>query len=187
MWLNPDEPSHRSSFHEDMYRVSDRLPTEEEHRRIRHLVLQNSPPHTSFTDDQVADVVNRCPQLESVVLAGVPETTDRTVVLLAQNAANLHGLDICHCTQVTDVGILELAKKSLPLQWLNLSGVLGLTDPSISAIAKTCPRLAELELCELPLLTPVSVRDIWSYSRFVLAQVFFVLRPACSFCRGLII
>jgi F-box and leucine-rich repeat protein GRR1 len=65
---------------------------------------------------------------------------------------------------------LELTNKSLPLQWLILNGAKGLTDPSISAVAKTCSRLIELELCDLPLLTPVSVRDIWSYSRFVLTK-----------------
>jgi F-box and leucine-rich repeat protein GRR1 len=79
-------------------------------------------------------------------------------------------LNLSNCVEVTDVGLLELTNKSLPLQWLILNGVKGLTDPSISAVAKTCSRLIELELCDLPLLTPVSVRDIWSYSRFVLTK-----------------
>ncbi|TEB35822.1 RNI-like protein [Coprinellus micaceus] len=156
-------PLDASSLHEDMLRVSDRLPTEEERRRVRHLDIQTL--HDSLSDDHLADVILQCPLLESLVLSGAPETTDRTVVLLAQNATHLHGLNLSNCVEVTDVGILELTNKSLPLQWLFLNGVIGLTDPSISAIAKTCSRLVELELCDLPLLTPLAVRDIWSYSR----------------------
>jgi F-box and leucine-rich repeat protein GRR1 len=66
---------------------------------------------------------------------------------------------------VTDVGVLELTAKSLPLEWLRLNGVVGLTDTPISAVAKSCSHLTELELCGLPLLTAVSVRDIWTFSR----------------------
>jgi F-box and leucine-rich repeat protein GRR1 len=66
---------------------------------------------------------------------------------------------------VTDIGILELTTKSLPLEWMHLNGVTGLTDPALSAIVKSCPHLTELELCNLPLLTAISVRDLWSYSR----------------------
>ncbi|RXW25264.1 hypothetical protein EST38_g636 [Candolleomyces aberdarensis] len=153
------------SLHEDMFRISDKLPTEEEQRRVRHLILQNPGEDGAFTDDKLALTFSRCPHLETVVLSGAPETTDRTIVLLAQTATNLHGLNLSNCVEVTDVGLLELTNKSLPLQWLILNGVKGLTDPSISAVAKTCSRLIELELCDLPLLTPVSVRDIWSYSR----------------------
>ncbi|TFK43734.1 hypothetical protein BDQ12DRAFT_695790 [Crucibulum laeve] len=152
-----------SSFHEDMIRILDRLPTEEEFRRIRHLVLQQ-PVHP-ITDDQLAHVLAASPHLESVVLSGVPVTTDRTVVLLAENAINLQGLNLSGCKEVTDIGILDITNKSLPLQWILLNGVVGLTDPSISAIAKSCSRLVELELCDLPLLTPLAVRDIWSFSR----------------------
>lgn len=153
------------SFHEDMIRIIDRLPTQEEYRRVRHLVLQQ--PSEPITDDQLAQVLDACPHLETVVLSGMPDTTDRTVVLLAAGAINLQGIDLTGCHNVTDVGVLELTTKSLPLQWIQLNGVAGLTDPSISAIGKSCSRLIELELCGLPLLTPISVRDVWSFSRWV--------------------
>ncbi|KAF9006583.1 hypothetical protein BDQ17DRAFT_1389376 [Cyathus striatus] len=146
-----------------MIRITDRLPVEVEYRSIRHLILQS--PSEKISDDQLAHVLASCPHLETVILSGVPDTTDRTIVLLAENAVNLQGLNLSGCTQVTDVGVLDVTNKSPPLQWLQLNGVVGLTDPSISAIAKTCSRLTELELCDLPLLTPVSVRDIWSFSR----------------------
>lgn len=160
----PDVNSESSkSFHEDMIKVSDRLPTEEEYRRVRHLHLER--PEDPISDDHLAAVLAATPHLETVVLTGVPDATDRTIVVLAEKAVDLLGLDVSGCTQITDVGVLEIANKSPPLQWLQLNGVVGLTDPSISAIAKTCSRLIELEICDLPLLTPVAVRDIWSYSR----------------------
>ena len=163
--LLDDESESTNSFHEDMIRVIDRLPREEEYRRVRHLLLHR--PEITITDEQLAEVLPFCPHLESVVLTGVPETTDRTIVVLAEKAINLVGLNLSGCAQITDVGVLELTNKSLPLQWVQLNGVVGLTDPSISAIAKSCSRLLELEVCDLPLLTPVAVRDIWSFSRSV--------------------
>lgn len=159
-----DSTDEASSFHEDMIKVVDRLPEEDEYRRVRHLVLQR-PFEPPFTDDQLAEALGGCPHLETVVLSGAPNVTDRTIVLLAERAINLQGINLTGCDQVTDVGVLELTTKSLPLQWIQLNGVAGITDPSVSAIAKTCSRLNELELSDLPLLTPLSVRDVWSFSR----------------------
>jgi len=152
------------SFHEDMIKITDRLPTEEEYRRVRHLLLQHT--QETISDEELARVLSLCPHLETVTLSGIAETTDRTVVVLAENAINLLGINLSGCTQVTDVGVLEITNKSLPLQWIQLNRVVGLTDPSISAIAKTCSRLIELEICDLPLLTPAAVRDIWLFSRY---------------------
>jgi len=153
-----------ASLFEDAERVIDRLPnTRGECRRVRHLVLQQPDP--PITDEAVAQILYDCPHLHSIVLSGVPETTDRTIVELASSAIGLQGIDLTGCDQVTDVGILELTAKSLPLEWIQLNGVVGITDPSVCAIAKSCSRLVELELCDLPLLTAVPVRDLWSFSR----------------------
>ncbi|KAF7355463.1 hypothetical protein MSAN_01463100 [Mycena sanguinolenta] len=155
----------RPSFHEDMMRI-ERLPTKDEYRRVRHLVLQEAdseePP---ISDDELAAAFSECPHLETVILSAVPATTDRSIVLLAANAVNLQGLDVSGCDLITNVGVFELAAKSLPLQWILLNGVVGLTDPSITALAKTCSRLTVMELCDLPLLTALSVRDIFTFSR----------------------
>lgn len=149
---------------EDAERIIDRLPTSRgECRRARHLVLQQ--PDASITDLDVANILHACPYLHSIDLSGIPETSDRTIVELASSAHILQGIDLTGCKQVTDVGILELTAKSLPLEWIHLNGVVGITDPSVSAIAKSCSRLVELELCDLPLLTAVPVRDLWSFSR----------------------
>ncbi|KAJ7044506.1 hypothetical protein C8F04DRAFT_1068590 [Mycena alexandri] len=154
----------RPSFHEDMMRL-ERLPTEDEVRRVRHLVLQELDSGTVVTDDELAAVFSKCPHLETVILSAIPATTDRSIVLLAANAGNLQGIDLSGCHQVTDVAVFELAAKSLPLQWIQLNGVVGLTDPSITALAKTCSRLTVMELCDLPLLSVLSVRDIFTFSR----------------------
>ncbi|KAJ7684013.1 hypothetical protein B0H17DRAFT_1073260 [Mycena rosella] len=165
VWCQKMLSLNRASFHEDMMRIIDRLPTTDEYRRVRHLVLRKvDPPAPPITDDELATVFTECPHLETVVLSAVPATTDRTIVLLAANAINLQGIDLSGCQQVTDVGVFELAAKS-PLQWIQLNGVVGLTDPSITALAKTCSRLVELELCDLPLLSALSVRDIFTFSR----------------------
>ncbi|KAF7301819.1 Carbohydrate esterase family 9 protein [Mycena indigotica] len=154
------------SFHEDMVTVESRLPTEGEFRRVRHLVLQQLElEFEPISDDDIARVFAESPHLESVVLSAVPGITDRSVVLLTDNALNLQGIDISGCNQITDVSIFELSAKSLPLQWILLNGVTGLTDASITALAKTCSRLSVLELCDLPLLSAHSVRDIFTYSR----------------------
>ncbi|KAK0206390.1 hypothetical protein DFS33DRAFT_1314407 [Desarmillaria ectypa] len=151
-------------FHEDMIRITDRLPSKDEYRRVRHLVLQRKIG-LDITDDELAQVVGACPHLETAVLSGVRDTSDRTIITLSKTAINLMGIDVSGCQEVTDLGILDILSQSLPLQWVMLNGVKALTDPSISAISKSCSRLIELELCDLPLLSPLSVRDVWTYSR----------------------
>ncbi|KAL0573972.1 SCF ubiquitin ligase complex subunit [Marasmius crinis-equi] len=153
-----------SSFYEDMISIVDRLPFQEEYRRVQHLYL-HKPSTPRISDEDLARVVEHVPHLESVVLSGVPDVSDRTIVLLADNALNLQQIDLSGCQAVTDVAILDLIAKSLPLQCISLNGVALLTDASVSAIAKSTPRLIELELSSLPLLSPVSVRDVWSFSR----------------------
>lgn len=152
-------------LYEDLERLIDRLPvTRGECRRVKHLVIEQNPDDL-ITDEEIAKIIPSCPNLHSIVLSGIPDISDRTIVELASNAVNLQGINLTGCSQVTDVGVLELTAKSLPMEWIQLNGVVGITDPSVCAIAKSCSRLVELELCDLPLLTAVSVRDLWSYSR----------------------
>jgi F-box and leucine-rich repeat protein GRR1 len=160
--MNTEEP-------QDSNKIVNRLPTREECRSLQHLMLRDG---IQTTDDELAAILARCIHLESVALSGVPATTDRTIVLLASVASNLRRIDLYNCTQITDVGILELLAKSLPLECIRLDGVVGLTDACVSAIAKSCSRLQELELCGLPLLSPLSVRDVWSFSRYAVVVFF---------------
>ncbi|KAF7332041.1 Carbohydrate esterase family 9 protein [Mycena kentingensis (nom. inval.)] len=156
----------RKSFHEDMITVQSRLPTKDEFRRVRNLILDEQTP--KITDDHIAQCALKfaeCPHLEQVVLNGVPSVTDRSIVLLTDNAINLQGLDLSGCNLITDLSVFELTAKSLPLQCIQLNGVVGLTDASVSALCKSCSRLSVLELCDLPLLSALSVRDIFTHSR----------------------
>ncbi|KAF8450525.1 hypothetical protein L210DRAFT_3520712 [Boletus edulis BED1] len=154
--------SDRPDF-EDMERLIDRLPeTETERRLVKHLVIRD--PNCGVKDEWVTPEMTFCRRLESVVLSGVPDASDKTIVRLARDNPNLRGLDLTGCKYVSEVAIVELVSQAPPLQWLQLSGVV-LTDSTVSAIAKTFSKLVELELCDEPLLSAVSARDIWTYSR----------------------
>jgi F-box and leucine-rich repeat protein GRR1 len=149
-----------------MIKIIDRLPTEEEYPRVRHLILQfPGQANRRIVDDELATVLGKCLQLESIVLSGIPDLSDRTITLLAQTAPNLQGINLNGCSQITDAGILALVARPLPLQWVRLNGVANLTDESLSAIATSCPRLVDLELCDLPLITPLSVKTLWTQLR----------------------
>jgi F-box and leucine-rich repeat protein GRR1 len=158
--------SESASFHEDMIKVLDRLPKPDEYRRVRHLILQ-SPQSSEIPDEELTIVLAACPHIETAVLSGVPQLTNRALVTLAENAINLQELDITGCSEVTDAAMLEVMNKSLPLQSIRLNEAAALTDSSISAIAKTSSRLVELDLGELPRLTPLALRDVWTFSKCV--------------------
>ncbi|KZT29294.1 RNI-like protein [Neolentinus lepideus HHB14362 ss-1] len=145
-------------------RTFDRLPTREERPYVRHLLLTQGAG-IQVSDDDLADILATCNHLETAFLSGVPDLSDRTLVVLASAAVHLEGIDLTSCKEVTDVGVCEIAAQCAGLQWIRLNGVVGVRDPSVSLIAKTIPHLSELELCDLPLLTASSVRDIWMFSR----------------------
>ncbi|TRM67643.1 hypothetical protein BD626DRAFT_554717 [Schizophyllum amplum] len=151
-----------SFYDDDMIKVVDRLPYDGEHRCVKHLVLQASG---CAGDDELADALHECPHLETLVVSGVQDLTDRTVVRAAAACPSLQGVNLSGCASLSDVAVLELAAKGLPLQWIHLNGVAGLTDPSVSAVARSCSRLLELELCDLPLVSALSLRDVWMFSR----------------------
>ena len=158
----PIMDSDRPDF-EDMERIIDRLPeTETERRLVKHLVIRDA--NCGVKDEWVTPEMTFCRRLESVVLSGVPDTSDKTIVRLARDNPNLQGLDLTGCKYVSEVAIVELVSQAPRLQWLQLSGVV-LTDGTVSAIARTFSKLVELELCDEPLVSAVSVRDIWTYSR----------------------
>ncbi|KAH9948766.1 RNI-like protein [Amylocystis lapponica] len=146
-------------------KLTNRLPvTDEDCFYLEHLEMTRGVD-IGITDDDLAYVLEDCPNLASAQLSGIPDLTDRTLNVLAYTAMNLRRLDVSGCVEVSDVGVLELAANATRLQVLKLNGVSGLMDPSISTLARSLPHLTELELCDLPLLTAVSVRDIWTFSR----------------------
>ncbi|KAK2466064.1 hypothetical protein APHAL10511_001706 [Amanita phalloides] len=145
-----------------MIKITDRLPTEGEYLRVRHLVLQQVG---HITDNELASVIGACTHLESAVLSGIPDLSDRTLILLAKTATDLQGINLNSCTHITDDGVLALTAQPLPLQWVRLNGAVNLTDQSVLAITTALSRLVELELCDLPLITPVSTSSVWTQLR----------------------
>ncbi|OSX59493.1 hypothetical protein POSPLADRAFT_1150094 [Postia placenta MAD-698-R-SB12] len=130
---------------------------------VVHLELTRDEDH-GIIDDDLAHIIPWCPNLETVRLTGIPDLTDRTVILLARTASQLLELDISGCIHITDTAILELAKLATDLEAVKLNGLATLTDPSISALARSLTELSELEICNLPLITPLTIRAIWTFS-----------------------
>lgn len=116
-----------------------------------------------FTDHTYLPKFGR--SLETVQLSGIPDTSDRTLKILAATSNNLRGIDLCGLENITDLGILGIASQCLTLEWIRLNGVVGVSDSAISALVKSCPRLTELELDSCQLLTALSIRDIWTFTR----------------------
>ena len=131
---------------------------------VRHLEFQPHRYH-NVTDDDLADVLPDCPNLETVILTGITDLSDRSLVLLSSHSMALRHVDFSGCRQITAVGITALDSHARSLEVLKLNHVPLLTDPAISAIVLSLSHLQELELCESPLLTAVSVRDIWTYAK----------------------
>lgn len=159
----PDSSSATSEIVTGM-RTFDRLPTREERPFVRHLILSRDTD-VQVTDDTLAEILATCNHLETAFLSGIADLSDRTLIVLASTAVQLEGIDLTSCKEVTDVGVCEIAAQCAGLQWMKLNGIVGVTDPSVSLIAKTIPHLLELELCDLPLLTANSIRDVWMFSR----------------------
>ncbi|KAJ3490741.1 hypothetical protein NLI96_g1214 [Meripilus lineatus] len=131
---------------------------------VHHLEFHNNSDH-HITDDDLAEIIPDCPNLETTLLSGIPDLSDRTLVSLSHSSHDLRCIDISGCGQVTNVGIWELASHASHLEVIRLNSITILTDPSVSAIARSLPHLRELELCRLPLITASSVRDIWTCAR----------------------
>ncbi|KIK29314.1 hypothetical protein PISMIDRAFT_524928, partial [Pisolithus microcarpus 441] len=148
----------------ELTHVVNRLPANFRERAMTRGIIVDDPS-TGITENQILSEIYGCRKLQSLVLTGVRDISDRTIIELAKTIGGLRGLQINGCKYVSDVSILELVTKAPPLEYLYVGGGVVLTDPTISAIAKTFPKLQELDLSEGPLITAVSVRDVWSFSR----------------------
>lgn len=137
---------------------------EETCANLRILELINPSDH-NLTDDDLAKILARCPNLEIATFCGLTDLSDRTLVVLASTSTALKSLDISGCKDVTDIGVLQIAAGLTSLEILRMNGLATLKDPAVSAIVRNLARLTELELSDCALLTARSVRDIWFYSR----------------------
>ncbi|KAI0751109.1 RNI-like protein [Daedaleopsis nitida] len=97
-------------------------------------------------------------------------TTSRKSSLTArasrpQNAPGLTYLDISGCTEVTGLGLHAIATHSTSLTSLYIGRIPGVTDPTVAALVRGLPHLEVLEMDNLPLITAVAVRDVWTFAR----------------------
>ncbi|KAI0082534.1 RNI-like protein [Panus rudis PR-1116 ss-1] len=140
------------------------LPSDAARYTVEQLEFQPNIDH-GITDDVLANILADCPNIQGASLSGIPDLTDRTVILLARSASSLREIDLSGCQQITNLSIFELASQATSLEVVKLNHVVTLTDPSISALALSLPHLITLELSHLPFITASSVRDIWTFAR----------------------
>ncbi len=147
----------------------DELPSDEEScYHAEHLVFHPDPDPTvppAYTDDELAGVLPYCPNITAAYLSGIPDLSSRTLILLAENASGLTYLDVSGCTQVTDLGLQAVAAHSTSITSLFVSRIPSITDHGLAALVRGLPHLEELEMDGLPLVTAVSMRDIWTFAR----------------------
>ncbi|KAI0677228.1 RNI-like protein [Trametes maxima] len=148
----------------------DVLPSDEEScYYAEHLEFHRDPEDPNLapavSDDELAAVLPYCPNITSAHLSGVQDVSSRTLIILAESAPNLTHLDLSGCTNVTGLGLNAIAAHSTSLVSVAISRISGITDPALARLVRGLPLLKELEMDHLPLVTSVSVRDIWIFGR----------------------
>ncbi|KAI0722635.1 RNI-like protein [Earliella scabrosa] len=149
----------------------DELPSDEEScYYAEHLVFHPDPDPDptlppAYTDDDLAEILPHCPNISSAYLSGIPDLSSRTLILLAETAPALTYLDVSGCTELTDLGLHAVATHSTALTSLFLSRIPGATDHALAALVRGLPHLEQLEMDGLPLVTAVSLRDVWTFAR----------------------
>lgn len=138
--------------------------TEETCFLTEHLEILPDRNHY-ITDDDLAAVLPHCPNIETAILTGVSDLSDRTVTLLARETEHLKAIDLSGCQQISNVSIFELSSQATSLESIKLNNLPSITDPAISSLTLSLAHLTVLELCNSPFLTASSVRDIWSFAR----------------------
>ncbi|KAI9364932.1 hypothetical protein DFJ73DRAFT_927112 [Zopfochytrium polystomum] len=114
-------------------------------RHVPHLAsidLCGVAPHL-VRDADLAEVLARCPGLESVGLADCVDLTDAALCALAEygNAPRLHTLVVDRCSGFTDAGLVPAVSRLPSLRHFS-ANTLPLATPALTyAIAQCCPLL----------------------------------------------
>ncbi|KAJ2931675.1 hypothetical protein H1R20_g5404, partial [Candolleomyces eurysporus] len=104
------------------------------------------------------------PNLVSLDLTNVKETTNEVILAFAATAKRLLGINLQSCKKVDDTAMFALAQNCPLLRRVKLNGLESITDAGVSALVKGCPLLLEIDLHQCQLVTDVSIRDIWTHS-----------------------
>lgn len=71
------------SFYEEIIEITDQLLLQEEYCQVHPLIIQHTS-NSPITDDQLAIALDACHNLESAVFSGIPEVTDRSIMILSE-------------------------------------------------------------------------------------------------------
>ena len=125
----------------------------------------------------VETIVNCCPELEVLTIAGVKDITDVIPEALARNCQKLKNASFKNC-DLTDEGVCLLAVHCSDIVLLALSGIHDLTDLSIIALAENCPKLRELYISGCDKITKQAV----AYLQVKLATLAWIEATCCKCC-----
>ncbi len=114
------------------------------------------------TRDVVKLIVNTCPNLEVLTIAGIKSITDVIPESLARRCQRLKKANFKNCN-LTDDGVCQLAVHCSEIVMLALSGIHDLTDRSIIALAENCPELRELYVSGCDKITKQAVAYLKVY------------------------
>ena len=101
-------------------------------------------------------IVDYCPSLEIISVAGVQQITDCVPDALAMHCKQLKRASFRNC-DLTDEGVCSLAVHCSELEIVVLAGIHCLTDRSIMALAENCHSLKELSISGCDKITKQAV------------------------------
>ena len=93
----------------------------------------------------VETIVTRCPNLETITMAGLKDITDDIAVAIAHHCPNIQQISFRNCN-LTDAGVCEIAIHCPQLQMIALAGIHILTDKCVLVLAENCPYISEVYL-----------------------------------------
>ena len=148
-----------------MMKLLNRLPhTAEDYQDLEVISFDPRIEHGT-SDDELDKVLPDCFDIKEAYLSGIHDLSDRTLIHLGEYTDELRVLDVSGCQYIGPLGIRELAARATKLQVLRVESVWTMTDPVITNVVRTLGHLTELDLSDLPLITPHSVREIWTFSK----------------------
>lgn len=115
------------------------------------------------TDEGIASVLSRYPNLEELNLQGITDLTDRAFAIPHHKLRNL---DISDAKEITDQGIETLTTFCPNLSILSLNGQ-NLTDRGLEAIARSCKHLVRFKLVQAHQITDEALMALFKNNPYL--------------------
>eukprot|EP00899_Mesostigma_viride_P029607 jgi/Mesvir1/9831/Mv14234-RA.1 len=127
-----------------------RKPRSERHEFVDDMLiyLEHSTPQPvwwKMVDTSLEQLALKCAQLTYLDVQGCTGVTDKSLILVSQQSANLTHLEVSY-TGVTDVGLTSVGLHSTRLKNLIARGLRKCTDASVSVIGQRCRQLEHLDV-----------------------------------------